>query len=176
MEVPGLAEKRPSVLIGSLITLLSYNFHVSDVTSGDSIHVQRHGADSGQWFEGCVHFVHKGGVGLKFHKSFPKPDKNQRYNVRFKLNRHPLRRQHQALGSAFAPERLLFPMQLHVHARTDDTAPIRPHNRILANNARQLEAVSAIVNNPPGSVPFVVFGPYVLSSAFFDFFQTFRFL
>ncbi|ETW81078.1 hypothetical protein HETIRDRAFT_385786 [Heterobasidion irregulare TC 32-1] len=141
LEVPGLAEKRPSVLIG------------------DSILVQRHGANSGKWFEGRVHYVHKEIVGLMFHKSFSNPDKNQRFDVRFKLNRHPLRRQHQALSSTFTPEHLLFPLQLHVHTRAEDATVITPHNRMLANNSRQLDAVSAIVNNPPGSVPFVVFGP-----------------
>lgn len=161
MQVPGLAEKRPSVLIGSLIiiTLHLYSLDGSDVDSGDSILVQRHGANSGKWFEGRVHYVHKEIVGLMFHKSFSNPDKNQRFDVRFKLNRHPLRRQHQALGSTFTPEHLLFPLQLHVHTRTEDATVITPHNRMLANNSRQLDAVSAIVNNPPGSVPFVVFGP-----------------
>ncbi|KIJ63043.1 hypothetical protein HYDPIDRAFT_41313, partial [Hydnomerulius pinastri MD-312] len=61
LEVPGLAEKRPSVLVG------------------DRILVHKHGAPEGQWFEGYVHFV---------------------FN---------LERQHQALDTAFSPERILFP-------------------------------------------------------------------
>ncbi|KAG8981815.1 hypothetical protein FRB90_006969 [Tulasnella sp. 427] len=51
IEVPGLAEKRPSVLIG------------------DSVHLclQR---NSQRWFEGRVHVVQEREVGLRFHKRF----------------------------------------------------------------------------------------------------------
>ncbi|KAJ7931319.1 RNA helicase [Mycena leptocephala] len=52
LDVPGLAEKRPSVLVG------------------DCILVQKHGSTHGHWFGGGVHVVRKEEVGLKFNKSF----------------------------------------------------------------------------------------------------------
>lgn len=140
LKVPGLAEKRPSVI------------------TGDSILVQRHGSDRGKWFEGRVHFVRREEVGLKFHYSFPSAERGQLYNVRFKLNRFPLRRQHQALVTAFTPERIFFPIRPHIFAKPRNT-PFSLYNSNLANNAPQLDAMTSIVKSSPGSVPFIVFGP-----------------
>ena len=130
---------------------------------GDRILVQKQGAPEGQWFEGGVHVVRREEVGLRFHRSFAWTPE-QKYNVRFKLNRHPIRRQHQALDTAFGEERVLFP-------RSDDTARggapknIDPRlelvNTLIANNPRQLQAVNSIVNQAPGAMPFVIFGPCV---------------
>ncbi|OSX63564.1 hypothetical protein POSPLADRAFT_1045879 [Postia placenta MAD-698-R-SB12] len=143
LEVPGLAEKRPSVLVG------------------DRILVQPHGQDGGRWFEGHVHLVRQVEVGLYFHGSFPY-DGNRRYHVRFKLNRIPLMRQHQALDTAFDPDRVLFPSLQHlVPAAPPSTVAVRPyiHNRLIAQNAAQLQAVASIAAKPMGSAPFVIFGP-----------------
>ncbi|KAI0048937.1 P-loop containing nucleoside triphosphate hydrolase protein [Auriscalpium vulgare] len=142
LEVPGLAEKRPSVL------------------TGDRILVQRHGAATGKWFEGHVHTVRKEEVGLRFHGSFPIPSADQLHNVHFKLNRTPLRRQHQALDTAFIERRVLFPTQQHVDGMVpSNVSMMNFYNGLLAGNAPQRAAVSAIVRLPPGSVPFVIFGP-----------------
>ncbi|KAI0062693.1 P-loop containing nucleoside triphosphate hydrolase protein [Artomyces pyxidatus] len=140
LKVPGLAEKRPSVL------------------TGDRILVQRHDAASGKWFEGHVHIVRKDEVGLRFHGSFPTPANGQLHNVHFKLNRIPLRRQHQALDTAFVETRILCPtMQLRGSKRV--TGRVLTYNRLIAENPPQLDAIRAIMYRPPGSVPFVVFGP-----------------
>ncbi|KAL4247242.1 DNA2/NAM7 helicase family protein [Abortiporus biennis] len=144
LEVPGLAEKRPSVLVG------------------DSILVQPVGSPSGRWFEGHVHVVRQKEVGLKFHASF---NVAARYRIRFRLNRYPLRRQHQALDIALHSDRILFPSSNHVrypvapvaNLNTHITASI--HNRLIASNPAQLQAVTSIVKLPPGSLPFVIFGP-----------------
>ncbi|KAI0075956.1 P-loop containing nucleoside triphosphate hydrolase protein [Panus rudis PR-1116 ss-1] len=144
LEVPGLAENRPSVVIG------------------DRILVQRHGSAKGQWFEGHVHFVRLLEVGLRFHESFHGHTSSARYNVRFKLNRLPLRRQHEALRTAFAPERLLFPTAKHI---TQEKYQINSeledwiYNKLVAANSQQLQAIASITQLPPGSPPFVVFGP-----------------
>ncbi|PPQ74162.1 hypothetical protein CVT26_006766 [Gymnopilus dilepis] len=144
LKVPGLAEKRPSVLVG------------------DRIFVQEQGATDGRWYEGHVHFVRQVEVGLRFHGSFTRYSEASRFHVRFKLNRIPLRRQHQALDTAFSEDRILFPdmstvslLPLRQFARMG----ISLYNSIIAGNAPQLQAITSIVSLPPGSPPFVVFGP-----------------
>ncbi|KAF7348608.1 Rna helicase [Mycena venus] len=143
LDVPGLAEKRPSVLVG------------------DRILVQKHNSTSGHWFEGGVHFVRKEEVGLRFNASF-RASPADRFNVRFKLSRYPLRRQHQALDTVYAEERVLFPLSVHVPTipyPTQTSAQLKVFNPLIATNAPQLQAVVSIVKRPPGSVPFVIFGP-----------------
>ncbi|KAJ7676472.1 P-loop containing nucleoside triphosphate hydrolase protein [Mycena rosella] len=144
LDVPGLAEKRPSVLVG------------------DRILVQKRGATLGHWFEGGVHFVRKEEVGLRFNASFRMTSPADRFNVRFKLSRYPLRRQHLAMDTAFSEARVLFPLPLHVPAGsypTPASARLTVFNPLIATNAPQLQAVVSIVKRPPGSVPFVIFGP-----------------
>ncbi|KAI0316092.1 P-loop containing nucleoside triphosphate hydrolase protein [Amylostereum chailletii] len=141
LPVPGLAEKRPSVL------------------TGDRILVRPQNGTTGRWFEGHVYIVRREEVGLCFHVSFPVPTAGQRHLVHFKLNRYPLRRQHQALDTAFAPQRLLSPAPTHLGGMTRSRAPIQPFNPSIKGNLPQLDAIRAIVHRPPGSVPFVVFGP-----------------
>ncbi|KAF9027400.1 RNA helicase [Hymenopellis radicata] len=141
VDVPGLAENRPSVLVG------------------DSILVRRSDAPEGHWFEGCVHVVRQAEVGLRFGRKFT-GTVNDRFTVRFKLNRYPLRRQHQALDAAFAPERLLFPPSIEgVPMVPSNQTMRRSYNPLIDKNDRQRMAVDSIVRAPAGSVPFVIFGP-----------------
>ncbi|KZV62178.1 hypothetical protein PENSPDRAFT_258235 [Peniophora sp. CONT] len=141
LEVPGLAEKRPSVL------------------TGDRMFVHPFGAPRGKWYEGHVHVVRQAEVGLRFHTSFPF-HRNEGHSVRFKLNRTPLRRQHQALDVAFSAERLLFPSEENLFVDLDNgVRRIRPFNPLIGGNAPQMAAVKAIANLPGGSPPFVIFGP-----------------
>lgn len=124
--------------------------------------MKRHGWAKGHWFEGHVHFVRLLEVGLKFHESFPGHNDNMRYNIRFKLNRLPLRRQHEALSSAFAPSRILFPQTRDIlKSRPVVTAELQDwvYNPLIAGNAEQLQAVASIVQLPIGHAPFIVFGP-----------------
>ncbi|KAF7966507.1 hypothetical protein HWV62_21353 [Athelia sp. TMB] len=139
LDVPGLSENRPSVLIG------------------DQILVKPIESTTGRWFSGHVHFVHMESVGLRFHSSFSW-SAGQKYNIRFKLNRIPLRRQHQALDTAFTQDRVLFPEPKHVQAPFPPRA-LTIVNKLIATNPNQLMAVKGIVNQQPGSVPFIVFGP-----------------
>ncbi|KAJ7636873.1 P-loop containing nucleoside triphosphate hydrolase protein [Roridomyces roridus] len=144
LDVPGLAEKRPSVLVG------------------DRILIQKQGATHGHWFEGGVHIVQKEEVGLRFHPSFRKASVADRYTARFKLNRSPMRRQHLAMDTAFSEERMLFPLPAHV-PKTPYPRPagaqIKVFNPLIKENGPQLQAVVSILKRKPGSVPFVVFGP-----------------
>ncbi|KAI4522633.1 P-loop containing nucleoside triphosphate hydrolase protein [Schizophyllum commune Loenen D] len=137
----GLAEKRPSVLLGDRILVRSNN------------------DTAGKWFEGRVHVVRQVEVGLKFHASFGWTN-DQRYIARFKLNRIPLRRQHQALDTVFDQPRALFPVAAHLASGPHPSAAgLQTVNPLIATNAPQLQAVASIVKMPKGSLPFVVFGP-----------------
>ncbi|KAG6909930.1 hypothetical protein DXG01_014452 [Tephrocybe rancida] len=125
----------------------------------DRILVQAKGAQEGHWFEGGVHDVLQAEVNLRFSKSFKA---STLYNARFKLNRIPVRRQHQALDSAFSEDRMLFPERKHLprgaYPKQAD-ARIVPVNGLIGSNPPQLQAVVSIVKQPPGSLPFIVFGP-----------------
>ncbi len=130
---------------------------------GDRFLVQRHGTDTGRWFEGHVHFIRTLEVGLKFQSSFQGHLQNHRYRVRLCLNRIPLRRSHQALLTVFKPSRILFPKLALFPRNPPSTTSIRKQvfNRLIPDNPQQLQAVASISFLPPGSPPFVVFGPWV---------------
>jgi helicase MOV-10 len=115
----------------------------------------------GQWFEGGVHFVRQAEVGLRFSPAFRGHTPATRYEVHFKLNRYPTRRQHQALDCVWAEARVLFPDQRHLAGggRPMPRASTRLYNAHIERNPPQLQAVTSIVHQAPGSVPFVVFGP-----------------
>lgn len=93
------------------------------------------------------------------------------FDVRFVLNRLPIRRMHAAITNNNNPNRLLFPKPEHVRnmrkVTPDLMNSIVPINRQIGEDPEQLETVVAIVNLPAGSPPFVVFGPYVELYLFF---------
>jgi helicase MOV-10 len=149
--VKGLAEGRPSVLVGDFI-LFS---HAVNSKSEDVFDPNR------TWFQGCVHQVHQNYVSLRFGGDFS-VFRGSKFDVRFVLNRLPLRRMHDALANTFNPTRLLFPGPRNIISARVTPAEIRditPVYRPLREDEEQLETVAAIVNQRPGSVPFVVFGP-----------------
>lgn len=120
--------------------------------------MQEQNATDGKWFEGHVHVVRQVEVGLKFHGSFGRYSEGRRFHVRFKLNRVPVRRQHQALDAVFIEERVLFPLAHHVVSTTSEPI-MKLYNPLILSNAPQVQAVKSIVSQPAGSPPFVVFGP-----------------
>ena len=140
----GLAEKRPSVIVT------------------DKLLVKNFGSSSEHWFEGHVHKVREKDVDLRFSDRF-NSYKGQKYHVRFGLNLLTLRRMHQALDTAFNAKRVFFPEIANITSlkppSPGDRARLKLVDRKIADNPPQLEAIAAIVNRPPGSVPFVVFGP-----------------
>ena len=146
--------------------LCSLRFRKFKVSLGDRILVQSvaNDVDKGKWFEGCVHFVRQAEVGMKFHVSFRSTySSTQLYRARFKLNRFPLRRQHQAMDTAFNPRRLLFP-SVSADAQQVAVPNINNtrrylYNKLIDNNPAQLQAVAAVVAASPGSLPFALFGP-----------------
>jgi helicase MOV-10 len=86
------------------------------------------------------------------------------FQLRFRLNRLTLRRQYHALASSFAPlRRLLFPCATdiqptrHLSKAEIDMLPLVNQN--IREDDQQLHAVVSIVQQPKGSVPFIIFGP-----------------
>jgi helicase MOV-10 len=122
--------------------------------------VRKHDGPVGHWYAGHVHFVRQYEVGLRFHQSFNGWTPTQKYHVRFKLNKIPIWRQHQALNVVFNSPRLLFPEPSYLpkgYIPNQDSA--KPFNSLIASNPCQLQAVTAITNALRGSLPFIVFGP-----------------
>jgi helicase MOV-10 len=126
---------------------------------GDTVLVQMNGAAHDTWYEGHVHYVMEAQVALRFHPSFPKDVIQQRFNVRFQLNRMPLRRIHQALRVVHQPNHLLFPRPTHVQSTISSGNTLSLYDRKISNNPRQLSAIERILTLPPTSAPFIIFGP-----------------
>lgn len=136
-------------------------FHFYDyelmIRIGDRILAQRPESTNSHWFEGRVHVVRKEEVGLRFHQSFPGQGG---FRIRFKLNRYPMRRQHLGMDSAFTQDRVLFPQADDLLTESNyGTVPMRFKNPLIGTNPAQAQAVTSIVRQQPGSVPFLVFGP-----------------
>ena len=143
LPVPGLAEKRPSVLIGDEIL----------VQPGEAI-------QGGRWYSGFVHVIERDEVGLRFGRGFRVLGSDERFYVRFKYNRIVSRREQHAIKATAAPvHRLQFPVLAHVKPPTMSQEVIATYNPDIETNPAQKRAVSSIVRLPPGSPPFIVFGP-----------------
>ncbi|PFH45880.1 hypothetical protein AMATHDRAFT_77900 [Amanita thiersii Skay4041] len=144
LKVKGLLDGRPNVLVGDYILVRR---------TGDS--------QDSAWYEGRVHSIVNYNISLYFNHGFSNYRGNK-YDVRFVYNRVPERRMHQALTNNFKPARLLFPDETHISytpVTTEEIGDITPINWALATNPQQLQTVAAILKQPPGSVPFVIFGP-----------------
>ena len=148
IEVPGLAEHRPSVL------------------RGDAVLVRRAGGSRlGQsQFRGYAHMVHLAEVFLKFHRSFhDSMVHGVRVDVEFTFSKTVFRLMFQGLFAvAEVPPQLLFPTaaQPLAPARIDldvDAVGIVTISRGL--NERQLLAVRGIMEGRCRPRPYLLFGP-----------------
>ncbi|EAU82858.2 RNA helicase [Coprinopsis cinerea okayama7 len=148
LKVPGLAENRPSVLVGDFILVSESNPAIA--------------FENRTWYEGRVHEVRMDEVVLRFGDGF-NTYRGNRFDVRFVLNRLPYRRMHHALVNSFAPRRILFPGPQDIlglkRVTAQQKAAIVPYYRQLKDDDEQLETVTAILHQNPGSAPFIVFGP-----------------
>ena len=129
-------------------------------STGDTISAQI--GNDGRTHRGYVHQVRRDDIRVAFHSSFKV---TASYNVQFKYNRTPIKRQHQALlASSTSSLRLLFPSPGHeglTQAIGATQYPLTLFNALIGKNALQLQAVKTILRLRSGSAPFVVFGPYV---------------
>ncbi|KAI5120592.1 hypothetical protein M0805_008070, partial [Coniferiporia weirii] len=143
LQIDGLAEKRPNVIVGDRILVREFGSQES-------------------WYRGFVHDVRERSVLLRFSPKFQGLS-GQKYAIRFQLNRTVFRREHQAV--LFKPflNRISFPSGAHsgqLHAVSEAaTESVQLFNRDISSNAPQLRAVATILHLPLGSIPFIVFGP-----------------
>ena len=146
LEVNGLAEKRPSIL------------------KGDQLDAKPIGSQD--WYKGRVERVEREKVSLCFdgrlHNSYVP---GQDVEIRFKLNRRPLRLFHQGLEnvSAHLTRSVLFPSE-NAESLQQPRTPAgaltnAPFNRRVRDNPEQWQAVSRIVEASHQPYPFLLFGP-----------------
>ncbi|KAH7327649.1 P-loop containing nucleoside triphosphate hydrolase protein [Rhizoctonia solani] len=146
LGVPGLAEKRPSVIVG------------------DKIKVRPHTGNSDQvWFRGVVREAEATAVRVVFNRSFPHTP-GTLYDVRFFLNSVPFRRIIQALNMDTKRPEVLFPQVnditgLPIPAQNLEHPEIELYNNTIGANVEQRSAITRVIQLPPGSPPFIIFGP-----------------
>ncbi|KAM6492681.1 P-loop containing nucleoside triphosphate hydrolase protein [Amanita muscaria] len=146
LTVKGVADGRPSVLVG------------------DYIHARKSGGfqnEDDAWYTGRVHAINGDVISLYFSDEFSHI-RGTTYNIRFIYNRVPERRKHQAVTGSYKPMRALFPDKSHIQygrVTSLEMEAIDVFNRDIEDNYQQWEAVATICKQPPGSVPFIIFGP-----------------
>lgn len=144
LEVPGLAEKRPSVLYG------------------DQVLFRPSGDVQGIWYGGRVHKVEATKLQLKFDPCFG-AIQGQKFDVQFSLCRIVLRRMHQAIMSKPQQPQSIFPdlpLNRILPGPTEaERKTIRFFNRNFETNPPQQDAIANIVNRRHPEIPFIVFGP-----------------
>ncbi|XP_043691441.1 probable RNA helicase SDE3 isoform X2 [Telopea speciosissima] len=142
LEVPGLAERRPSLVCGD---------HVFVKLAASVLD------DSAPPYQGFIHRVEADEVLLSFAHDFHQRhcDSNT-YNVRFSYNRMNYRRQYHAVNAAQNLDNvLLFPSQLS-KMRVIKTNPMVPLNQNL--NEQQMVSVE-MIRGCKGAPPYVIHGP-----------------
>ncbi|GAA5972920.1 hypothetical protein JCM11641_004004 [Rhodosporidiobolus odoratus] len=143
LQVPGLAEKRPSVL------------------RGDKIKVNELGGDK-VWYEGLVTKVELTRVALRFKPNF-RPSASATFEVRFSINSVQPRRMLDALSKPLPPPELLFPTPgaSRPGKPSSDVAAGHPgfFNTLIEQNPHQREAVLSIYHGASGAAPSVLYGP-----------------
>ncbi|OWM74299.1 probable RNA helicase SDE3 [Punica granatum] len=142
LEVPGLAERRPSLVAGDSIFAKRAS---DDPNDGNKVH------------EGVVHRVEADEVYLKFSEEFHGYHWDEhRYNIQFTYNRLNMRRMYWAVNEATNLEKaVLFPTANH-NKRQIRTTPFVPITCVL--NDEQNFAVKMILRCRGGS-PYVIHGP-----------------
>ncbi|XP_023557497.1 putative helicase MOV-10 isoform X1 [Octodon degus] len=147
LQVPGVAESRPSVLRGDhLFALLSSEAHRKNPVT----------------YKGFVHKVELDSVKL----SFPTSLLNRfvdglTFKVNFTFNRQPLRAQHRALEltGRWPLGPLLFPVASRGVALLPSDVKLKLFDRSLESNPEQLQAMKHIVMGTTRPAPYIIFGP-----------------
>ncbi|KAI6693271.1 hypothetical protein NL676_020981 [Syzygium grande] len=141
LEVPGLAERRPSLVHGDFIFVKLASDEAASSTP----------------YQGYIHRVEADEIYLKFAKDVHVRHRDESlYNVQFSYNRANMRRLYQAVDAAKdLDEAMLFPSNLQ-RKRRISTTPLVPFNHIL--NEEQIRSVEMILGCK-GGPPYVVYGP-----------------
>ncbi|EUC63974.1 RNA helicase [Rhizoctonia solani AG-3 Rhs1AP] len=143
LHVPGLEEKRPSVIVSDLVAIRRPSLNPNS---------------RAPVYGGYVTEVQRSEVIMQLHGEFPHVV-NQEWETRFTVNRLVLRRMHDAISKATVEsERLLFPEESHKKPRASLSTRLSIDRRI-STNERQRLAVEQIVALGPGDIPFIIFGP-----------------
>ncbi|KAL6645009.1 hypothetical protein ACP70R_016617 [Stipagrostis hirtigluma subsp. patula] len=137
LEVPGLAERRPSLVQGDYI-------------------LARHAGNDARPYQGFIHKVQADEIFLQFDRLFHLNyrDRNQ-YDVSFTYNRLNMRRQYKAIHDVelMGPD-ILFPCQSPCRSvKKWSFKPLNPHI-----NTEQADAVGMILGCR-GVPPYVIYGP-----------------
>ncbi|CAK6439183.1 unnamed protein product [Pipistrellus nathusii] len=148
LEVPGVAESRPSVLRGDhLFAALCSEAHQQDPVT----------------YKGFVHRVELDRVKLSFSPSLlGRFVDGLTFKVSFTFNRQPLRAQHRALE--LTGRHPLWPTLFPKAARgvrrlpSEDVA-FKLYDRSLESNPEQLQALKHIVMGTTRPAPYIIFGP-----------------
>lgn len=137
--VPGLAEGRPSILIG------------------DKVVVRFRGPGNVK-YEGEIWIVEKDDIFMKFNEKFQKSYAGEAVNVSFRTSRITIRRDHYAIENACKLDPLvLFPKQIPFRNTSPLTSSIKWVNGEL--NERQRNAVEWILRGESRPAPYIIFGP-----------------
>ncbi|XP_078481515.1 putative helicase mov-10-B.1 [Ciona intestinalis] len=144
LKVPGLAERRPSILRGDRIYL-----NKSDAY-GMRLELIK--------YEGRVIDVRLNEVVLLLNESFGHSYmKGMKFNVSFTFNRLPMKLQHRAVNGITADQReMIFP-QTRLKEHMPDQV-VKMYNRDIEGNQQQAEAVKHIVFGK-SRIPYIIYGP-----------------
>lgn len=140
LDVPGLAEGRPSLMIG------------------DSAIIRLRTPGQNKKYEGVIHAVEKDDILMKFNSVFAQNYSGESVNASFKVSRTTVRRNHYAVENAMTLNSLLlFP----THIPFRETAPLQTSIKWVNTdlNERQRKAVEWILRGECRPAPYVIFGP-----------------
>ncbi|XP_071388139.1 putative helicase mov-10-B.1 [Centroberyx affinis] len=148
LQVPGVSEKRPSVLPGDQV-LVTHSGQSGDLGSQTK-------------YQGYVHHVDNEQVQLGFNKEFLRHfTEGMKFTVEFTVNRLTLCIQHRAAKLAFQHrlEEVLFPAEATSSDYQPQLRTLSMINSQLENNPEQRKAVEHIVAGSSKPAPYLVFGP-----------------
>ncbi|KAF5270326.1 hypothetical protein FQR65_LT05514 [Abscondita terminalis] len=144
LDVPGLAEKRPSLVNGDIVNIRIHADH--------------------QAYKGVIRSVNNSNIWIHgIDELIEVIDTDTELDVSFQLGRLPIERMHTAVDKCFSSGIVdyLFPDEILLN-KVLITERIRNedfYNRNICTNIEQRIAVEKIVQNKYGIVPYIVFGP-----------------
>ncbi|XP_077972834.1 putative helicase mov-10-B.2 [Styela clava] len=145
LNVPGLAEKRPSVLKGDRLLAKTLDMY---------------GNPGKDWYEGYVHGVRQNDVEIQFDKNFHYDYiSRMKVYIQFRLNRHPLKMMHRTLTLVKKLKKILFPVDDISYLLRDAEKPKLPlKTGFIENNPHQVAAIQNIVKENSSKI-YIIYGP-----------------